>query len=831
MLASYIAGQLERLSGRRPDDTIIYFFCSQGNIYKNSATAVLRGLIWQLCQLNPQLIRHGLDKVRAHGSDRIALAKNMVETLWQIFVAMIRDPLAGTVTCILDGIDECDVASTKNLTDRFSSFLASPKSPQNFKLLMTCLWAPSQMKYNDAISILSLDSELQEENSQDVKLYIETNVKRIAQENDWTPELHDQVTTALASRPNQSFHWASLVLFDLGYESQSRVPLYLKFLRNSFENVYVNTLQEIPSRHKKRVPLLLTWLLLAYHPLTIEELNALMGDETSDSEASIEDLEACIKVCRSLIVFKTETRKSGLEYKTVQTIQLSQRSVRDFLPRHTTDKVAGPGMFRVFSDKEHESIASRCLDLMKELLPAWSEGKTDDRYDLVLPYATRFWFRHIGECPEILEDDKLAEKAMSFLTQDHVNRGLWFTYLSKFRDEREYIKDRWTASKYGHHFPTINGIGEISNVIIEEEPKDYISADKFNALQLASLLGITPVVRKILDTTNLARYLRQTNIRSSLYGFSLTQPRNKVRMIGTRQGQPVLATAQLVAMTPLELAVLEGHKRIVSILLDRHPHSSMRPDSEFALETAISRCDKETVKLLMGAGASKLRASKNIDGPVGTAITNNRLDVVKFLCNSDESFWARKDSKQDEITQALLHLADDATPSPHNEPRFEEYATILLRGGASANGIVSYHERCSLRHWKYGVLQLLHSCGITLQALGPFPDEQTPLMLAILSMHLACPGVDPTEIVQFLLDSGASINQTDRKGWSALHHVANQIALGRAKKAWENMDDGEEYNLYQIAEVLIAAGIDKNIEDREKRKAADILQVVGAPVW
>ncbi|KAG8676176.1 hypothetical protein FPOAC2_02265 [Fusarium poae] len=831
MLASYIAGQLERLSGHTPDNTVLYFFCSQGNIYKNSTAAVLRGLIWQLCKLRPKLIRHGLQEVRAHGSDRIALAKNVVGTLWQIFVAMIRDPLAGNLTCILDGIDECDVTSIKSLIERLSELITSPKCPQNFRLLMTCLSVPPQMKHQDTISILSLDSELHESNARDVQLYIKTNVKKIAQDNGWSLQLHDQVVTALASRPNQSFHWASLVLSDLQHKSQLQIPLHIRCLSNSFETVYGNILQEIPTEHIKRLRLLFSWLLLVYHPLTIEELDALMGDQSSDPETSIGDLQACLKVSRSLLIIRPEIRKSGLGYETMQTVQFSQRSVRDFFHRYMTAERAGPGTFQILSDKDHESIASRCLDLMGELLPAWSEGNTDKRFGLVLPYATRYWFRHLGECPQLLENDKTATKAMSFLTPDSAHRGLWFTYLSKFRDAQEYVKDQWTAIKNGGHFTTINGLGEITDVIIVEQPKDYTSADKLNPLQLASLLGIMSIVRKIIDTTNLARYLRQTSIRSLLYSFSLTQPRSKARILKTREGQPLLATAELVAMTPLELAVLEGHKEVVSLLLKRHPRSSMRPDSTFALETAISRCDKEMVRLLIRAGAPKLRASKNADGPVGNAVAVNRLDMIEFLCKSDNNIWARKDSKQDEITYALLHLANDATPSPHDEPRFEDYARLLLRGGASPNGTVSCHEGRSLRHLKYGLLQLLHSRGITLQALGPFPDEQTPLMLVISSMHLSCSGVDPTEIVQFLLDSGASINQTDQKAWSALHHIANQIALGRVKKAWEDMEDDEEHKLYGIAGLLIEAGINQDLEDKENRKAADILEIVGAPVW
>jgi ankyrin repeat protein len=104
-------------------------------------------------------------------------------------------------------------------------------------------------------------------------------------------------------------------------------------------------------------------------------------------------------------------------------------------------------------------------------------------------------------------------------------------------------------------------------------------------------------------------------------------------------------------------------------------------------------------------------------------------------------------------------------------------------------------------------------------------------MLCISSFGSQNSNSDIAETVQFLLASGASINQTDLRGWTALHHVANQIALGRAKKNWEDMDDAEEYKLYEIASLLISAGINRDLEDREKRTAADILQVVGAPIW
>ncbi|KAJ4130117.1 hypothetical protein NW768_007098 [Fusarium equiseti] len=831
MLVIYLAKQLERLYQHMPDNTVVYFFCNQGDICKSSATAVLRGLIWQLGKSKPELLRHALEKVEAHGSERVVMARGSFGTMWQIFVAMIRDPSAGNITCILDGIDECDASSVKALTDRFSDLFTMRTSPQNFKLLLTSLLLPLTMKFKDTFSSLRLNSELQEKITQDVELYIRTNVKRIAQDKSWPQELHNQVMETLDTRPNQSFHWARLVIFDLEYEPQGSVPLYLKFLTNSIDTIYHKTLQDCPFQHRNRIRLLLSWVLLTFNPLSFEELNILMGDQTSAPDTELENLKICIKLCRAFLVIKPEIRKSGLGYETVETVQLSQRSLKSFLTRATSSERFDAGITRIFPETDHEQIASRCLDLMEECLPTWSKGMADDKCNLVLPYATRFWFRHLRECPQKLQDDKIASRVMGFLMQGHVNRGLWFTYLSDLRDAQEHIKAPWTTIKYGHHFPTINGLGVITDIILCEEPKDFTSADKLNALQLGSLLGITPIVRKIIDTTSLLRYLRQTNIRSSLYGFFHTQSRNETRLIGTRRSCPLLSTAELVAMNPLELAVIEGHKDVVALLLERHPYSSLRPDSNFSLATAISRCDKDIVKLLIGAGAPKIRSPKDLEGPISTAITNNRLDVVRFLCRSDNDIWAQKDSKRDEVTHALLHLSNDATPYSYDESRFEQYATVLLQAGASPDGIASYQEGLGLRKWKNGVLQFLHTHGITLQALGPFPGGKTPLMLAISSMHLSWPDVDPKDILQPLLDSGASVNQIDRQGWTALHHVANEIALGRAKREWEEMDDGEEFKLYQVAGLLIAAGIDQDLKDKQGRRAVDILEVVGAPAW
>ncbi|KAF5679463.1 vegetatible incompatibility het-E-1 [Fusarium circinatum] len=782
MLAIYLTEELEKLAACMSTDTVLYFFCNHGNINANSATAVLRGLVWQLCRLRPELLHHGLKRTVSVDKGRIALATNSVETLWQIFTVMVQDPNAGTVTCVVDGFDECDEPSIKALAGRFSELLSSEnQGRRNFRVLLTSR----------------------------------------------QPHQQDNFATEFS---------ANMAVSGLQGQDEGDAAKYLNDLSGEIDAIYERSLLAVPLEFRQKVRSLLTWVALAYYPLSLRELSTLTSDEFSTPDTVSINLKTCLGYCGSLLMTKTEIRRFGSGYETIETIQFSHRSVKDYLLqpyalRTATDTDDDIGFFRIIPDNGHEILASRCLKIMEEGLKAEAERESSVEYAHALPYASRYWSRHLRQCPEKLCDETLAKRALTFLTRNHENRRLWFSYLSKLRHGRGDTSI--IPSTASEHHGTIGGLQEINENDIEffEQPKDTTSATHLKDLHLACLLGVVPIARKILVSTSLLTYLRQASI-GSLYSHSRPRPRCEDRVIKVQRGGILpLSTAEIVAMTPIELAVLGGHHKVASLLLDRYPQRPIWQDLSFALATAVSRCDDGMVRLLIEAGAPKLKASKQLVGPICTAVVNRRLDVIKFLCCSEAKIWAQPISKLDEITQALMRLSGDADSSLLDGDVFIQYAKVLLRGGASPDGFDMYGGNHGFRYWKRAVMEYLHRHGITLQNLGPYPNRETPLMVFVSSIGANSSLFDPVEAVQFLLDSGASINQTDLKGWTALHHIANQIALGRAKKSYETTDDAEEYQLYKIANLLIIAGIDQELEDREKRRAADILRVVGAPIW
>ncbi|KAF5572886.1 vegetatible incompatibility het-E-1 [Fusarium pseudoanthophilum] len=837
MLAIYLTEQLEQLSACMSIDTVVYFFCNHGNINANSATAVLRGLIWQLCRLRPELLHHGLKRTVSVEEGRIALATNSVETLWQIFTAMVQDPNAGTVTCVVDGLDECDESSIKTLAERFLELL-SPEGQacRKFWILLTSRQPCQQEKLSTEFSVICLDSDAHKHTVQDIQRFINFHVLNISHEHGWSQDFQEEMNKSLTKRAGGSFLRTTLAISGIKGYDEGTAAKYLNELTGDINEIYESSLMAVPLEYRQKVRSILTWVALAYYPLSLDELNTLISDEFATLDTAFINMKACLGYCGTLLMTKTEMRRSGSGYEATETVQLSHQSVRDYLLqpyvlRTATDTDTDTAFFHIIPDNGHEILASRCLEIMENGLNVDAERESSVDYAHVLPYASRHWFRHLRQCPTKLCDETLAKRALTFLTRNHENRRLWFSYLSKLRHRREDISASPSAAS--EHHDTIGGLEEIneSDVIFFEQPKDTTSATQLQALQLACLLGITAIVRKILVSTSLLTSIRQANA-SSLHSYSRTKSRTEGRLTKVQKGGILqLSTAEIVAMTPIELAVLGGHHRVASLLLDNYPRRSIWRDWSFAVATAISRCDENMVNLLIEAGAPKLKASRQLQGPICTAVVDRRLDVVKFLCCSEANIWSQPNSKSEEVTQALLRLSSDADPSSFDGTAFIQYAKVLLCGGASPDGFNMYGENRGLKYWKRAVMEYLHRHGITLTNLGPYPNRETPLMVFIRSAGTNSSLSDPVEAVQFLLDSGASINQTDLKGWTALHHVANQIALGRAKKSYEATDDAEEYQLYKIANLLIAGGIDQELEDREKRKAADILRVVGAPIW
>jgi hypothetical protein len=104
-----------------------YFFCQATDARINSATAVLRGLLYMLVTQQPSLTSH-ICKKHDYAGKAMFEDENAWVVLADIFEAMLRDPSLGVTYLIIDALDECVIDRPKLLRFIVSQLSASPRA-------------------------------------------------------------------------------------------------------------------------------------------------------------------------------------------------------------------------------------------------------------------------------------------------------------------------------------------------------------------------------------------------------------------------------------------------------------------------------------------------------------------------------------------------------------------------------------------------------------------------------------------------------------------------------------------------------------------------------
>ena len=102
-----LCGIINELSKSTFDKTLLsYFFCQATDLRINSATAVLRGLIYMLVGQQPSLVLY-IQKKYDHSGKELFEDTNAWFALSEIFTDVLQDPSLDSTYLIIDGLDEC----------------------------------------------------------------------------------------------------------------------------------------------------------------------------------------------------------------------------------------------------------------------------------------------------------------------------------------------------------------------------------------------------------------------------------------------------------------------------------------------------------------------------------------------------------------------------------------------------------------------------------------------------------------------------------------------------------------------------------------------------
>jgi ankyrin repeat protein len=256
--------------------TLCYFFCDEKIDAQRNGMAILRSLIYQLLVRRRLLIKHVKDAYDRYGPQ---FDQNFSE-LWRIFLAIANDKRVGTISVIVDAIDECEETTRERLLhdilDLISKSRSSSSSIPCIKFLLT---SRPFFGRQYSTNLLQIDPS-QNHVEQDLRLVIQTKVEGIVQRFHCSPDVQTYLENVLYSKSDRTFLWVTLVLRLLEkslFASQNDYRRIIDGLPKTLTATYERFLHGISSEYQPVATRLLHFLVGSSRPLTLSEMRILMA--------------------------------------------------------------------------------------------------------------------------------------------------------------------------------------------------------------------------------------------------------------------------------------------------------------------------------------------------------------------------------------------------------------------------------------------------------------------------------------------------------------------------------------------------------------------------
>ncbi|PHH52931.1 Vegetative incompatibility protein HET-E-1 [Ceratocystis fimbriata CBS 114723] len=369
-----------------PSISPYYFFCqATGGVRLNTATSVLRGLIYHLARRNPQLIKH----VRKN-YDYIGKTVFQDENAWhevrEIATAMLNDPSLKNAILIVDALDECMVDR-----NRLLDFI-SEHSPAKW-IVSSRNWVDVEGSPNGSDQRVRIHLELNQNSvSKAVESYIEIKVNQLSERKEYDQATRDGVLEHLQKNSGGTFLWVSLVCEELSKpDVRNRHTLgKLELFPAGLDCLYKRMIEQIDkSEDAQLCREILATVLVAYRPITLKELCALIKSLGNLKDKEVKEV---IASCSSLL---------SLQHDVVSFVH---QSAKDYLLNEAPGKMLPRGIAH-----QHQMMFARSLDLLCEILERdiynlhapghlIHEVSTPDPDPLApIRYSCIFWVDHLHD--------------------------------------------------------------------------------------------------------------------------------------------------------------------------------------------------------------------------------------------------------------------------------------------------------------------------------------------------------------------------------------------------------------------------------------------------
>lgn len=359
-----------------------YFFCDGSDARRNTAEAVLGGLIYLLIQQLPALARHTTGK-----KYRREVSKSRWAALSWAFSAILRDVATKCrrVCLVVDGLDECEIDLPKLL-----DLIASPPSSTGVK------WIVSSR--DSAPSIIADDGTTMEVclNSSSDAAVTAYMIKHTARQNQYDVETEAALANALAG--SSPLIRTALICRSLAGMAVHDVVTYVTACPADIGALYAHVLQKLDeSGRGDMCRRLLAVLAVIRRPLMLPELTLLLNKGAAESPGRLaETLQQC---CAFLAVYD-------------DIVYFTHASAKDFLNswKSSDDAIAAivkEANLEIFSKSlEGMSLALRrdMYDLRRPDITIDEIQPPDTSPLVALQYSCVYWVDHLLDAPPASDD-------------------------------------------------------------------------------------------------------------------------------------------------------------------------------------------------------------------------------------------------------------------------------------------------------------------------------------------------------------------------------------------------------------------------------------------
>jgi len=352
MLALHLVSSLK---GDSSAAHVVHFFCSRDH-GRNNGGSILRGLIYQLLSQRPSLFGHILDDYDKHGASLFGDRK--FQALWNIFTRMLHDKDISPITCILDGLDECDEEGLECFWLKIDSLYKcdpqrKPKqSTHSLKLLVVSRNHPYSIEQAmDKFPRLRLEPDNKPHVGSDISKFVDNRMSSLL----CPSETREYIRKELCNRSEGTYLWIGFAINALNKVRVIDMERTVKSFPHGLDAMYRRMLLGVRERERGRVIEILRWVTGSFRPLTLLELAVAVNTIPTRGQTLEEAVADEITYAGDLLTINL------IHNNRTQVVSFVHSSVLDYFQSIPQNDVSLES-FRLQAIPTHDHLAHRLLD-------------------------------------------------------------------------------------------------------------------------------------------------------------------------------------------------------------------------------------------------------------------------------------------------------------------------------------------------------------------------------------------------------------------------------------------------------------------------------------